>query len=74
MARGRRPPPGSRRAGRAGRQASVRRVLVSALAARGIEAAGDSGLGVWVPLAEEAERLADALAGLGRAPAATYGG
>ena len=31
-----------------------RRALVSALAARGIEAAGDSGLGVWVPLAEEA--------------------
>jgi DNA-binding transcriptional MocR family regulator len=89
------------------------RALVSALAARGIEAAGDSGLGVWVPLAEEAaavsgllvqgwavspgeryrirsapgirittadlrpeeaERLADALAGLGRAPAATYAG
>ena len=79
----------------------------------GTEAAGDSGLGVWVPLAEEAaavsgllvqewavspgeryrirsgpgirvttadlqpeeaERLADALAGLGRAPAATYAG
>ena len=93
--------------------AERRRALVSALAARGIEAAGDSGLGVWVPLAEEAaavsgllvqgwavspgeryrirgapgirittadlrpeeaERLADALAGLGRAPAATYAG
>jgi DNA-binding transcriptional MocR family regulator len=90
-----------------------RRALVAALAARGIEAAGDSGLGVWVPLAEEAaavgellvqgwavspgeryrlrsgpgvrittadlepdeaERLADALAALGRAPATTYAG
>jgi DNA-binding transcriptional MocR family regulator len=84
-----------------------------ALAARGIEAAGDSGLGVWVPLADEAaavsellvqgwavspgeryrirsapgirvttatlepdeaERLADAIAALGRAPATTYAG
>jgi DNA-binding transcriptional MocR family regulator len=90
-----------------------RRALVSALAARGIEAAGDSGLGVWLPLADEAaavrellvqgwavspgeryrfqsapgirittadlapdeaERLADALASLGRAPAGTYAG
>jgi DNA-binding transcriptional MocR family regulator len=90
-----------------------RRALVAALAARGIRAAGDSGLGVWVPLAEEAaavsallvegwavspgeryrirsapgirvttaglrpdeaERLADALAALGHAPAATYAG
>jgi hypothetical protein len=86
---------------------------VAALAARGIEAAGDSGLGVWVPLAEEAaavsqllvqgwavspgeryrirsgpgiritttdlqpdeaERLADAFADLGRAPVSTYAG
>ena len=90
-----------------------RRALVAALAARGIEAAGDSGLGVWVPLAEEAaavsqllvqgwavspgeryrirsgpgiritttdlqpdeaERLADAFADLGRAPVSTYAG
>jgi DNA-binding transcriptional MocR family regulator len=90
-----------------------RRALVSALAARGIEAAGDSSLGVWVPLADEAaavgellvegwavspgeryrfrsapgirittatlepheaERLADALAALQRAPATTYAG
>jgi DNA-binding transcriptional MocR family regulator len=90
-----------------------RGALVSALAARGIAAHGDSGLGVWVPLAdeaaavrellvqgwavspgeryrfdsapairvttadldpEEAERLADALAALGGAPAGTYAG
>jgi DNA-binding transcriptional MocR family regulator len=93
--------------------AERRQALVSALAARGIEAAGDSGLGVWVPLADEAaavsqllvqgwavspgeryrirsapgirvttatlepdeaERLADAIAALGRAPATTYAG
>jgi DNA-binding transcriptional MocR family regulator len=93
--------------------AERRRALVAALAARRIEAAGDSGLGVWVPLAEEAaavsellvqgwavspgerfrirsapgiritttdlrpdeaERLADALAALGRPPASTYAG
>jgi DNA-binding transcriptional MocR family regulator len=93
--------------------AERRQALVSALAARGIEAAGDSGLGVWVPLADEAaavsglllqgwavspgeryrirsapgirvttatlqpdeaERLVDALAALGRAPATTYAG
>ena len=93
--------------------AERRRALVSALAARGIEAAGDSGLGIWLPLADEAaavrellaqgwavspgeryrfhtapgvrittatvepdeaERLADAIAALGRAPAATYAG
>ena len=86
---------------------------MSALSAQGSQAAGDSGLGVWVPLAEEAaavrelllqgwavspgeryrfrsapglrittarlepgqaERLADALAALGRAPAGTYAG
>ena len=90
-----------------------RRALVSALASRGIEAAGDSGLGVWVPLADEAaavrellvqgwavspgeryrfhsppgirittaglepdeaEQLADVLAGLGRTPVGTYAG
>ena len=93
--------------------ADRREALVSALAARGIEAAGDSGLGVWIPLADEAaavrellvqgwavspgeryrfhsppgirvttaglepddaERLADAIAALGRAPAGTYAG
>jgi DNA-binding transcriptional MocR family regulator len=99
---------------RAGRVYAERRsALVSALADRGIAASGDSGLGVWVPLADEAaavrellvqgwavspgerfrfrappgirvttatvepdeaERLADAIAGLGRAPAATYAG
>jgi hypothetical protein len=90
-----------------------RGALVSALAARGLQAAGDSGLGVWLPLADEAaavrellaqgwavspgeryrfdsppgirvttaalepddaERLADAIAALGRAPASTYEG
>jgi len=90
-----------------------RRALVAAFAARGIDAAGDTGLGVWIPLADEAaavrellvqgwavspgeryrfrtapgvrvttatlepaeaERLADAFAALGRAPAATYAG
>ena len=36
---------------------------------RGIEAPGDSGLGVWVPLAEEAAAVRDLLAaGLGRQP------
>jgi DNA-binding transcriptional MocR family regulator len=93
--------------------AERRQALVSALAERGIGAAGDSGLGVWVPLADEAaavrellaqgwavgpgerfrfrtapgirittaalepddaDRLADAFAALGRAPAATYAG
>jgi DNA-binding transcriptional MocR family regulator len=93
--------------------AERRRALVSALEARGIDAAGDSGLGVWLPLADEAaavrellvqgwavspgeryrfhsppgirittaaleaaeaEQLADAVAGLGRAPAGTYAG
>jgi len=90
-----------------------RNALVSALAARGIDASGDSGLGVWVPLADEAaavrellvqgwavgpgerfrfrsapgirittaalepneaERLADAIAGLGGVSADTYAG
>jgi DNA-binding transcriptional MocR family regulator len=93
--------------------AERRRVLVSALAAREIDAAGDSGLGVWVPLVDEAaavrelldqgwavspgeryrfrsapgirittadlepdeaERLAEAIAALTGAPAATYAG
>jgi DNA-binding transcriptional MocR family regulator len=93
--------------------AERRRALVSALATQGIEAAGDSGLGVWVALADEAAavrellaqgwavspgeryrfhsapgirittaalepdeagRLADAIAALGRAPASTYAG
>jgi len=90
-----------------------RRALLEALAARGIEATGDTGLGVWIPLADEAaavrdllvqgwavspgeryrfesppgirvttttlepreaERLADAIAALGREPALTYAG
>jgi DNA-binding transcriptional MocR family regulator len=93
--------------------AERRHALVSALATRGIEAAGDSGIGVWVPLADEAatvrellaqgwavspgeryrfrsepgirittaaleldeaERLTEAIAALGRAPASTYAG
>ena len=90
-----------------------RQALVGALAARGVEAAGQSGLGVWVPLGDEAaavrellvagwavgpgerfrlksapgirittagldpddaEQLADAIAGLGRAGGTTYTG
>jgi len=98
----------------AGRTYAERRAaLVAALAARGIEATGDTGLGVWLPLTdeaaavrellaqgwavspgeryrfnsapgirittadlevEEAERLADAIAALGRAAASTYDG
>lgn len=93
--------------------AERRRALVAALAARGIEAQGDSGLGVWLPLADEAaavrglldagwavspgeryrfgapsglrittaalepddaEQLADAIAGLGRSRGDTYAG
>src|SRR5262249_5689814 len=97
---------------RAERVYGERRVaLVSALSARGIEAKADSGIGVWVPIADEAAavrellvqgwavspgeryrfrsppgirittadlepdeavRLADALAALGRAPGGTY--
>jgi len=38
-----------------------RTALVSALAARGIEATGDSGLGVWVPLADEAAAVRELL-------------
>jgi DNA-binding transcriptional MocR family regulator len=41
--------------------AERRRALVDALAARGIEARGDSGLGVWVPLVEEAAAVAELL-------------
>jgi DNA-binding transcriptional MocR family regulator len=41
--------------------AERRRALVAALSARGIEAAGDSGLGVWVPLAEEAAAVSELL-------------
>lgn len=93
--------------------ADRRAALVSALATRGIDAAGDSGLGVWLPIADEAatvrellvqgwavspgeryrfhsapgirittadlepdeaERLADGIAGLARVPASTYTG
>jgi DNA-binding transcriptional MocR family regulator len=91
--------------------AARRAALVTALARRGVEASGGSGLGVWVPLTDEAavvrellaqgwavspgerfrfhsapgirittadlepaeaERLADAIAGLGRSGGATY--
>jgi DNA-binding transcriptional MocR family regulator len=38
-----------------------RRALVSALRSRGIEAAGDSGLGVWVPQLEEAATVSELL-------------
>ena len=38
-----------------------RQALVSALAARGIQASGNSGLGVWVPLAEEAAAVSGLL-------------
>jgi DNA-binding transcriptional MocR family regulator len=41
--------------------AERRQALVSALSARGIEAAGDSGLGVWVPLADEAATVTELL-------------
>jgi DNA-binding transcriptional MocR family regulator len=42
--------------------ADRRRALVDALAARGIAATGDTGLGVWVPLADEAEAVRGLLA------------
>lgn len=42
--------------------AERRGALVSALRARGIEAAGDSGLGVWLPLREEAAAVRELLA------------
>jgi DNA-binding transcriptional MocR family regulator len=100
--------------GRAQRAYAERRdALVKALGERGLEAWGDSGLGVWIPLPDEAavvrellvqgwavspgeryrfrsapgirvttagllpdeaEQLAAAIAGLGRAPAGTYAG
>ena len=47
---------------RAERTYTERRLaLVAALAARGIEAQGDSGLGVWIPLADEAAAVRDLL-------------
>jgi DNA-binding transcriptional MocR family regulator len=39
-----------------------RDALVAALAARGLQAAGDSGLGVWLPLADEAAAVRELLA------------
>jgi len=39
-----------------------REAIVSALAARGVDAAGDSGLGVWVALADEAAAVRELLA------------
>jgi DNA-binding transcriptional MocR family regulator len=41
--------------------AERRAALVSALARRGIDAAGDSGIGVWVPLADEAAAVRELL-------------
>ncbi|MDQ3875265.1 MAG: aminotransferase class I/II-fold pyridoxal phosphate-dependent enzyme, partial [Actinomycetota bacterium] len=41
--------------------AARRAALVSALSARGIEAAGDSGLGVWLPLTDEAAAVRELL-------------
>lgn len=41
--------------------AERRQALVSALAARGIDAAGNSGLGVWLPLADEAAAVRELL-------------
>ena len=42
--------------------AERRAALVSALATRGFDAAGDSGLGVWLPLADEAAAVRELLA------------
>jgi DNA-binding transcriptional MocR family regulator len=42
--------------------AERRATLVSALSTRGIEAAGDSGLGVWLPLTAEAAAVRELLA------------
>jgi DNA-binding transcriptional MocR family regulator len=39
-----------------------RRALVAALHARGVAAAGDSGLGVWIPLTDEAAAVGELLA------------
>src|SRR5262249_30847378 len=41
--------------------AERRQALVAALAARGIAAAGESGLGVWVPLPDEAAAVSGLL-------------
>jgi len=41
--------------------AERREALVSALSARGIEAVGETGLGVWVPLADEAAAVSELL-------------
>ena len=41
--------------------AERRRALVAALSERGIAAAGDSGIGVWVPLADEAAMVRELL-------------
>jgi len=50
-----------------------RRALVEALAARGIDAMGDSGLGVWIPLADEAAAVRDLLVqGWGVSPGERY--
>ncbi len=42
--------------------AERRAALVAALAARGVQATGDSGLGVWVPLTDEAAAVRELLA------------
>lgn len=42
--------------------ANRRRALVAALRARGVAAAGDSGLGVWIPLTDEAAAVRELLA------------
>jgi DNA-binding transcriptional MocR family regulator len=41
--------------------AERRQALISALATKGLEAAGDSGLGVWLPLADEAAAVRELL-------------
>jgi DNA-binding transcriptional MocR family regulator len=41
--------------------AERREALIGALAQRGIEAHGDSGLGVWIPLADEAAAMRELL-------------
>ena len=53
--------------------AERRRALVHALADRGIEATGDSGLGVWIPLADEAAVVRELLvAGWAVSPGERY--
>jgi DNA-binding transcriptional MocR family regulator len=53
--------------------AARRAALVSALAERGVEASGDSGLGVWVPLADEAAAVRELLmAGWAVSPGERY--